>query len=86
MDRISRDAVAYPEQFGRHTGSAAARPLPSPEEPSLARTIVRAVVIATVVVLVITLVLVAATTNAATVEVATISAAAVPLSIVREVV
>ena len=76
MDRISRDAVAYPEQFDRRTGSAGARPAPRPDSPSLGRTVVRVAVIATVIVLVATLVLVAATANAA----------AVPLSILTEVV
>jgi hypothetical protein len=67
MDRISRDAVAYPEQFDRHPVPPGSRPAPRPDEPSLARSILRAAVIAIVVVLVATLVLMAATTNAASI-------------------
>jgi hypothetical protein len=67
MDRISRDAVAYPEQFDRRPAAHGSRPAPGPDEPSVARTILRVAVIATVVVLVAILVLVAATTNAASI-------------------
>jgi hypothetical protein len=73
MDRISRDAVAYPEQFDRRRGPAGARSVPRPDEPSLGRTMIRMMVVATVVVLVATLVLVAATTNAAALPVAIIT-------------
>jgi hypothetical protein len=76
MDRIARDAVAYPEQFERRKGPEAARPAPLPDEPSLGRTIVRVLVIATVAVLVAALVLVAATAD---------GAAAIPLPFVMEV-
>jgi hypothetical protein len=68
MDRISRDAVAYPEQFDRRQVPAGSRPAPRPDEPSVGRSILRVVVMATVVVLVATLVMVAATTNAASID------------------
>lgn len=65
MDRISRDAVAYPDQFDRRSASSAA-PLPDmPSERSLARSLVRVTVLIVVVVLVAALVLVAATANGA---------------------
>ncbi len=72
MDRISRDAVAYPEQFDRRPVPAGSRPAPRPDEPSIGRSILRVVVMATVVVLVATLVMVAATTNAASIDAASI--------------
>jgi hypothetical protein len=72
MDRISRDAVAYPEQFDRRPVPGGSRPAPTPDEPSFGRSILRVVVMATIVVLVATLVLVAATTNAASIDAASI--------------
>jgi hypothetical protein len=75
MDRISRDAVAYPEQFHRRPLPDGSRPGSPPDEPSAARTILRVVVMATIVVLVAALVLVAATTNAASVGAPSVDAA-----------
>ena len=65
MDRISRDAVAYPEHFDRRTASPAGLPEPPAEAPSFGRTIRRVVVFASIALLVAVLVLVAATANAA---------------------
>lgn len=64
MDRISRDAVAYPEQFDRRPiASASATPRLSPR-PSLMRSIGRLAVLLVIVLLVAALVLVAATAQA----------------------
>jgi len=65
MDRVSRDAVAYPEHFDRRGGSRAARLVPRANEPSLRRTLGRMTVLAVIIVLVVVLVVVAATANAA---------------------
>jgi hypothetical protein len=66
MDRISRDAVAYPEHFDRRPTAGAPLRLPArPGEPSLTRTLGRFAVLAIIVMLVAALVLVAATANAA---------------------
>lgn len=65
MDRISRDAVAYPEQFDRRPRAPAAGLAPVAEKPSLGRTIRRVVVFTSIALLVVVLVLVAATANAA---------------------
>jgi hypothetical protein len=64
MDRISRDAVAYPDHFDRRTRSRALRAEPPPEQPSVGRTIRRLLIFAVIVVLVAALVLLAATANA----------------------
>ncbi len=66
MDRISRDAVAYPEQFDRRAvahAPAAPRPLPA---RSARRTIGRLAVFAIVLVIIVALVAFAATVSAAT--------------------
>jgi hypothetical protein len=65
MDRISRDAVAYPDQFDRRPRAPAAGLVPVAETPSLGRTLGRVVVFASIAMLVVVLVLVAATANAA---------------------
>jgi hypothetical protein len=65
MDRVSRDAVAYPDHFDRRSHTPPAGPPPLVEAPSLARTIRRLIIFAAIIVLVATLVLVAATANAA---------------------
>jgi hypothetical protein len=64
MDRISRDALAYPDHFDRRARSQARGTLPIIEEPSVGRTIRRLLIFAAIVVLVAALVLVAATANA----------------------
>jgi hypothetical protein len=64
MDRISRDAVAYPDHFDRRPGQPARSPLPTVEGRSLGRTIRRLVIFGVIIVLVAALVLVAATANA----------------------
>ena len=65
MDRISRDAVAYPDQFDRRPRAPAAGLAPVAEKPSLGRTMGRVVVFTSIALLVVVLVLVAATANAA---------------------
>jgi hypothetical protein len=74
LDRISRDAVAYPEQFDR-------RPRPESREvaarrggTTMTRTMMRVVVIAIIVVFVAALVVVAATSNASVQSVAAVTA------------
>jgi hypothetical protein len=64
MDRISRDAVAYPDQFDRRQAPAA-EPPPLAEEQSLGRTIRRLMIFGAIAVVVAILVLLAATANAA---------------------
>ncbi len=65
MDRISRDAVAYPEQFDRRSGSSSEGSEPPEEAPSIGRTLRRVIIFASIALLVAVLVLVAATANAA---------------------
>lgn len=65
MDRISRDAVAYPEHFDRRPGVPAGGSEPPVEAPSFGRTLRRVVIFASIALLVAVLVLVAATANAA---------------------
>jgi hypothetical protein len=64
MDRISRDAVAYPDHFDRRARSQARGAVPVIEGPSIGRTVRRLLIFAVMVVLVAALVLVAATANA----------------------
>ena len=64
MDRISRDALAYPDHFDRRAHPQARGTVPVIEEPSIGRTIRRLLIFAVFVVLVAALVLVAATANA----------------------
>jgi hypothetical protein len=81
LDRISRDAVAYPEQFDRRTRPPAHVAVP-PYERSAKRTVGRLGVFAIVLALVVVLVLVVATAsgvNADAVLSATISALSLPI-------
>lgn len=64
LDRISRDAVAYPDHFDRRRARPLRDPLPAVEERSVGRTIRRLVIFGVIIVLVAVLVLVAATANA----------------------
>ena len=76
LDRISRDAVAYPEQFDRRPRPDS-RPVATRGGGStMARTMTRVVVIAIIVVLVAALVVVAATSNASVQSVAAAMAVA----------
>ena len=52
MDRISRDAVAYPDHFDRRTGVPAGLPEPPAEVPSFGRTLRRVVIFASIALLV----------------------------------
>lgn len=65
MDRVSRDAVAYPEHFDRRASvTTGGSELPE-EEPSFSRTLRRVVIFGSIALLVAVLVVVAATANAA---------------------
>jgi hypothetical protein len=64
MDRISRDAVAYPEQFDRRP-AAMARPAPAAGQRSAKRTVGRLAVFALILMVIVVLVAYAATANAA---------------------
>lgn len=65
MDRISRDALAYPEHFDRRQAPSPARRSAPASGRSVGRTLSRVVVLAIIIVLVAALVMVAATANAA---------------------
>jgi len=65
MDRISRDAVAYPEHFDRRGRQRTVLRRTRADEPSLPRTLGRIAVLAVIIVLVAALVVVAATADAA---------------------
>ena len=65
MDRVSRDAVAYPEHFDRRAGVTAGGSEPPEEAPSFSRTLRRVVIFGSIALLVAVLVVVAATANAA---------------------
>jgi hypothetical protein len=70
MDRISRDAVAYPEHFDRRPGAPPPAPQLPPQARSAKRTVGRLAVFAVILALVVALVVFAATssgTEAATV-------------------
>jgi hypothetical protein len=64
MDRISRDAVAYPEHFDRRPEDRDRATIARPNEPSARRTITRIAVIGVIVAIVVALVVLAATANA----------------------
>jgi hypothetical protein len=82
MDRISRDAAAYPDQFERRSPAPrAALPLAA-DQPSLGRSLARVTVLLVIIVMVAALVLVAATANGATVSLDGLAAIGlVPLSV-----
>ncbi len=64
MDRISRDAVAYPEQFDRRPAAAGPPVAPLPTGRSARRTAGRLAVFAVILVIIVGLVLLAATASA----------------------
>lgn len=74
LDRISRDAVAYPEQFDRRPRPESRRVVPRGSDPTLTRTMTRVVVIIVIVMLVAALVVVAATSNASVQSMAAVAA------------
>ena len=65
MDRISRDAVAYPEHFDRRSVAAPATPLPVASGRSAGRTIGRLAVFAVLIVVIAGLFFFVATANVA---------------------
>ncbi len=64
MDRISRDAVAYPEQFDRRPLPPAAAPLPMPSDRSTRRTVGRLAVFAVILAIIVALVIFSASSSA----------------------
>jgi hypothetical protein len=64
MDRISRDAVAYPDHFDRRTGPSSVSPDVTEEEPTVGRTIRRVLILGVVVLAVVVLVMAAVAANA----------------------
>ena len=64
LDRISRDAVAYPEQFDRRLLTPTPRPSTRPSERSAKRTIGRLAVFGVILVIIVGIVAFAATANA----------------------
>jgi glucose/arabinose dehydrogenase len=66
MDRISRDAVAYPEQFDRRPLPPATAPPPLPSGRSAKRTVSRLVVFGVILAVIVGFVVFAATANGAT--------------------
>ncbi|MEX1296798.1 MAG: PQQ-dependent sugar dehydrogenase [Candidatus Limnocylindrales bacterium] len=64
LDRIARDAVAYPEQFDRRRVPTVPRVQPRHEEPSTRRTVARLAVFGLILVVIIGLVAFAATASA----------------------
>lgn len=84
MDRISRDAVAYPDHFDRRSGPPGALPPPEAGERSLMRSLGRFAVLAFIIVLVAALVLVAATANGAVAVLGGLDAAGLALLSVAE--
>jgi glucose/arabinose dehydrogenase len=64
LDRIARDAVAYPEQFDRRTAMRAPKAPPPPIERSAKRTIGRLAVFGVIILIIIGLVAFAATASA----------------------
>lgn len=65
IDRISRDAVAYPEHFDRRSQPQATEARALEDEPSLGRTVRRIAVLVVIILVVAALVVVATTADAA---------------------
>jgi hypothetical protein len=76
LDRISRDAVAYPDHFDRRPTMPSTRPAPPAAERSAKRAISRLAVFAVILVIIIGLVAFAATASAANELVAGVAAIA----------
>lgn len=68
LDRISRDAVAYPEHFDRRPAVPWRRPTPPAGKPSAKRAIGRLVVFGIILVIIIGLVAFAATASASALD------------------
>lgn len=60
MDRIARDAIAYPEQFDRRPRPPAPAPTPPPVRPTASRAVGRLAVMAIVVLVILALVVILA--------------------------
>jgi len=65
MDRISRDAVAYPEQFDRRSVPQPKPAAPPPSERSARRAISRLAVITVILAVIVAIVVIAATATGA---------------------
>jgi hypothetical protein len=82
MDRISRDAVAYPEQFDRRPPPPQGSPAPSAGSSgsrSAKRTVGRVAVFGVILVVIVALVVLAATANAAAADLDVGPAIAMPI-------
>lgn len=66
MDRISRDVLAYPEQFDRRQAQPESAAAPLPSERSTMRTLVRLAVLGVIIAIILALVIFAASASAAT--------------------
>lgn len=80
LDRISRDAVAYPEQFDRRSVVRAPSPPPPPSERSAKRAVGRLAVFGVILVIIVGLVAFAATATAVAADLAADSAASMPIA------
>jgi len=65
MDRIARDAIAYPEQFDRRSVPPSQPPPPAPSERSARRAISRLAVITVILAVIVAVVVIAATATGA---------------------
>ena len=79
MDRISRDAVAYPDQFDRRLVAPTPAEPPLPDGRSAKRAVGRLAVFAVILVVIVSLVFFAATVSAADVSAGTEQAALLPI-------
>ena len=80
LDRISRDAVAYPEQFDRRSVVRAPRTQPPPSERSAKRAVGRLAVFGVILVIIVGLVAFAATAGAVAADLVAGSAASMPIA------
>lgn len=80
LDRISRDAVAYPEQFDRRSVVRAPRTPPPPSERSAKRAVGRLAVFGIILVIIVGLVAFAATAGTIAADLVAGSAASMPIA------
>ena len=80
LDRISRDAVAYPEQFDRRSVVRAPRTPPPPSERSAKRAVGRLAVFGVILVIIVGLVAFAATAGTIAADLVAGSAASMPIA------
>jgi len=80
LDRISRDAVAYPEQFDRRSVVRAPRTPPPPSERSAKRAVGRLAVFGIILVIIVGLVAFAATAGTIAADLVAGSATSMPIA------